>query len=132
MAVLDDEQAGSAAHDEAASGGSGGGTGAGGRPGWLGTAEVVAELDAQTFLTTGEDPFFAIQDAARTVGPGQAFVVRAPFAPVPLYGVLARKGFAHHAEEIAPDQWVITFFRERAVSAELEADDTHPHGATRP
>ena len=103
-----------------------------GRPAWLDAAPVVAELDARVFQERGEDPFFAIQDAARTVLLGEALVLRSAFAPVPLYGVLARKGFAHHAEEVEPDEWVITFYRERAVAADVDTDDTHPHGTERP
>jgi hypothetical protein len=73
-----------------------------------------------------------IQDTARTVPPGQAFRLRNTFQPFPLYGVLGAKGFAHWVEELGPDDWLITFYRERQVSADADADDTHPHGATRP
>lgn len=141
MSVLGDEQAHGAASGDVRSarestgepgGESGGGAGTGARPGWLDTAPVAVELDATAFLSSGEDPFFAIQDAARTVAVGEALVLRAPFAPVPLYGVLARKGFVVHADEAAPDQWVITFYRERAVAPEVDADDTHPHSTVRP
>ena len=113
-------------------GAGGAAAGAGGIPAWLHTAPVVAELDARTFQSTGEDPFLAIQDTARDVEPGSAFVLRSAFAPVPLYGVLERKGFAYHAEEVAPRDWVITFYRERAVAPEIDADDTHPHTTAGP
>lgn len=101
-------------------------------PAWLGQAAVVADLDARGMQHRGEDPFFVIQDTARTVLPGQAFRVRNTFQPFPLYGVLGAKGFVHWVEELGPDDWLITFFRERQVSADTDADDTHPHGATRP
>jgi uncharacterized protein (DUF2249 family) len=100
-------------------------------PAWLTDVRVVAEVDARTFQSTGEDPFFVIQDTARTVLPGEAFRLTSAFPPVPLYGVLARKGFAYHEEEIGPAEWVITFYRERAVSEDVDADDAHPHGTTR-
>jgi hypothetical protein len=101
-------------------------------PAWLGQATVVADLDAREMQHRGEDPFFVIQDTARTVPPGEAFRVRNTFQPFPLYGVLGAKGFAHWVEELGPDDWLITFYRERQVSADTDADDTHPHGATRP
>ncbi len=101
-------------------------------PAWLGRAVVVADLDAREMQHRGEDPFFVIQDTARTVPPGEAFRVRNTFQPFPLYGVLGAKGFAHWVEELGPDDWLITFYRERQVSADTDADDTHPHGATRP
>jgi len=101
-------------------------------PAWLGQATVVADLDAREMQHRGEDPFFVIQDTARTVPPGEAFRVRNTFQPFPLYGVLGAKGFVHWVEELGPDDWLITFYRERQVSADADADDTHPHGATRP
>lgn len=101
-------------------------------PAWLDQAAVVADLDAREMQHRGEDPFFVIQDTARTVLPGQAFRLRNTFQPFPLYGVLGAKGFVHWVEELGPDDWLITFYRERQVSADTDADDPHPHGATRP
>lgn len=101
-------------------------------PSWLGQAAVVADLDARDMQHRGEDPFFVIQDTARTVPLGQAFRLRNTFQPFPLYGVLGAKGFVHWVEELGPDDWLITFYRERQVSADTDADDTHPHGAARP
>lgn len=101
-------------------------------PAWLGQAPIVTELDAREMQQRGEDPFFAIQDTARTVPHGKAFRLRNTFQPFPLYGVLGAKGFAHWVEELGPDDWLITFYREQPVSADTDADDTHPHGAVRP
>ncbi len=102
------------------------------KPAWLATADVVAELDAREMQHRGEDPFFKIQDTARTVEQGQAFRLRNTFQPFPLYAVLGGKGFVHHAEELGDGDWLITFYRERAVTPDVDSDDTHPHGATRP
>lgn len=101
-------------------------------PDWLKTAPVVAELDARDMQRRGEDPFFTIMDVARSVGLGQAFRLRNTFRPSPLLGVLEKKGFAAWAEQRGPEDWLITFFRERAVPAEVDAEDAHPHGAIRP
>lgn len=102
------------------------------RPAWLDSAPVVLEIEARDMQARGEDPFFTVMDAARGVAEGQAFRLRNTFAPVPLFGVLANKGFAHWAEELGPQDWLITFYREHAVATEQDADDTHPKGATRP
>ena len=102
------------------------------KPAWVDSAPIVLEIDARQMHARGEDPFFAVMDGARGVAQGQAFRLRNTFPPVPLFGVLANKGFANWAEEIGPQDWQITFYRERAVSADQDADDTHPHGATRP
>ncbi len=102
------------------------------QPEWLASAPVAAEIDARDMQVRGEDPFFTIMDAARAIPVGQTLRLRNTFRPTPLLGVLAKKGFVHHAEQLGPEDWSITFLREREVDAEVEADDTHPHGAERP
>lgn len=102
------------------------------RPAWIESAPVVLEIEAREMHERGEDPFFAVMDGARGVGLGEAFRVRNTFPPVPLFGVLEKKGFSHWAEELGPQDWLITFYRERAVAPDRDADDTHPKGAVRP
>jgi uncharacterized protein (DUF2249 family) len=52
--------------------------------------------------------------AVDALEPGGVLVLRAPFEPVPLYRVLARRGFAHWTESDAADDWVVWFYREAA------------------
>jgi hypothetical protein len=101
------------------------------KPAWAASAPIVAEIDARGMHARGEDPFFAVMDAARGVARGEALRMRNTFPPVPLFGVLAKKGFANWAEQQGPEDWLITFYRERDVPHDVDADDTHPHGATR-
>ena len=49
--------------------------------------------------------------AVQALGADQVLVLRAPFEPVPLYGVLDRRGFAHWTESRAPDDWSVWFWR---------------------
>jgi len=102
------------------------------KPDWLSQAPVVVELDARDMQRRGEDPFFTIMDAARGVEVGESLTLRNTFKPAPLLGVLGKKGFAYWAEQLGPEDWLITFHRERVVADEVDADDAHPHGATRP
>jgi uncharacterized protein (DUF2249 family) len=46
--------------------------------------------------------------------PEGVLVVRAPFEPVPLYRVLARRGFAHWTESHEADDWSVWFYRDAA------------------
>ncbi len=71
------------------------------------------ELDVRDFHRRGEEPFGAIMEAVGRLGPEDAFVLINSFEPLPLYGVLAGKGFEHSAEQVAPDHWRITFKRRR-------------------
>jgi uncharacterized protein (DUF2249 family) len=85
----------------------------------------VAEVDARPLLAQGEEPFVAIVGAASRVGPGEALRLRVPFEPVPLYAVLAKRGFVPHARRLAPDDWAVQFVRlGGASSPQVEAPPT--------
>jgi uncharacterized protein (DUF2249 family) len=74
-------------------------------------------LDVREDLRRGVEPFPRIMEAVKALGPGQVLVLRAPFEPLPLYGVLARRGFVRWAEARAPDDWTIWFWREQTPHA---------------
>jgi uncharacterized protein (DUF2249 family) len=50
--------------------------------------------------------------AVKALADDQALELRAPFEPLPLYGVLARRGLAHWAESRAADDWSAWFYRD--------------------
>ncbi|CAM5218600.1 TusA-related sulfurtransferase OS=Bosea thiooxidans OX=53254 GN=ARD30_06025 PE=4 SV=1 [Bosea thiooxidans] len=52
------------------------------------------ELDVRPMLRAGEEPFQAIMDAVSALAPGQSLRLIAPFRPVPLFSVMANRGFA--------------------------------------
>jgi uncharacterized protein (DUF2249 family) len=72
------------------------------------------EVDVRDDIRRGEEPFARIMAAAKTLGAGDALVVRAPFEPAPLYGVLGRRGLAHWTERLAADDWRVWFHRAAA------------------
>lgn len=78
-------------------------------PAWLDTP-VAAELDARPILDRGEEPFSQIMAAVSQVPEGQQFVLLARFEPLPLYTVLARRGFQAYAICHAPDDWEVHFY----------------------
>lgn len=85
-----------------------------------GTIQVVATwktdaatvLDVRPVLEQGGEPFVQIMEAAERIPPGKTLVLVAPFEPVPLYGVLGARGFAHASQQLAADEWVVRFMRE--------------------
>lgn len=79
--------------------------------------ELVVELDVREDLRQGREPFSRIMAAKREVPEGGALKLRAIFEPAPLYAVLAKQGFAHHAEQVGPEDWVVWFWSE-----EVDAD----------
>lgn len=66
-------------------------------------------LDVRPHLARGEEPFAAIMAAADSLKSGQALRLLVPFRPVPLFSVMANRGFT--AEEHArPDGlWEVLF-----------------------
>lgn len=75
------------------------------------------ELDVRPILRAGGEPFTVIMDAVRGLSSGQALRLLATFEPVPLYGVLAKRGFGHAAQEIGGGDWEVLFTPAAAVAA---------------
>jgi uncharacterized protein (DUF2249 family) len=76
--------------------------------------ERTVHLDVRDELRAGREPFVFIMDAVGQVPANGAFVLRALFEPVPLYAVLAKRGFAHWTERRADDDWVVHFYSAAA------------------
>ena len=68
-------------------------------------------VDARPVIANGGEPFDMIMDAAASLGEDEILVVRAPFDPVPLQGVLGEQGFGYVSDQIAEDDWRTTFVR---------------------
>lgn len=79
----------------------------------------VAELDVRDELKKGGEPFSRIMAAVATLGDDAVLHLRAPFEPVPLFAVMAKRGFGHKVERNADDDWSVWFFH----SKELIPDD---------
>jgi len=90
-------------------------------------AELVVDLDVREDLRSGREPFARIMSAARTLQADSVLRVRAIFEPAPLYGVFAKKGYAHFTEQLAADDWRVWFFRgegeRRAPAASVPSED---------
>lgn len=74
-------------------------------------APVAVALDVRPMLARGEEPFHAIMTAAAAVPVGQALRLRAGFEPLPLYDVLAGRGFSHQSRQLGPADWETIFLR---------------------
>lgn len=79
-------------------------------------------LDVRPDLRQGHDPFAKIMQTVGQLAAGQELLLIAPFEPVPLYEVLAQRGFAHAAYQVAPSEWRVTF--RTATAATPEAQQT--------
>jgi uncharacterized protein (DUF2249 family) len=74
-------------------------------------------LDVREDLRAGREPFARIMAAVDALRPDGVLVLRAPFEPVPLYRVLARRGFAHWTESSEAEDWLVWFYREGAEAS---------------
>ncbi|QXD26242.1 DUF2249 domain-containing protein [Opitutia bacterium ISCC 51] len=57
----------------------------------------------------GESPLGTILDAAERLTSNQDLVIIVPFEPLPLYGLLAQRGFSHSSKLRSEDAWEVTF-----------------------
>ena len=73
------------------------------------TTPTPLELDVRPALARGEEPFALIMEAVDTLAPGQALRLIAPFRPVPLFNVMANRGFACADQALATGGWEVTF-----------------------
>lgn len=73
------------------------------------------ELDVRPLLRSGSDPFQAIMNAVDNLAPGQALKLIASFRPVPLFSVMAGRGFAHQDRPLDNGDWEVLFTPEGEV-----------------
>jgi uncharacterized protein (DUF2249 family) len=69
------------------------------------------ELDLREDMRAGREPFSRIMAAVHALGDHRALRLRTIFEPVPLFAVLARRGFVYESRQHAPDDWSVWFWR---------------------
>jgi len=80
-------------------------------------------LDVRPLLAAGVEPFGKIMQAKSQLSPGQGFVLRAPFEPVPLYVLFQDDGYQVDAKKHSEDNWEISFTPSQdGDSSEHEVD----------
>jgi uncharacterized protein (DUF2249 family) len=67
------------------------------------------DVDVRPILRAGGEPFSIIMATLQRLAPGQGLRLYAPFKPVPLFDVLAGKGFAHEESELGGGEWEVRF-----------------------
>jgi uncharacterized protein (DUF2249 family) len=73
------------------------------------TSQNFSTLDVRDILKAGGEPFSRIMQAVEALAPGQALRLLATFKPIPLFGVLAQRGFEHTEREIGGGDWEVIF-----------------------
>lgn len=86
-------------------------------------------VDVRDQVRAGQEPFQRIMQAVMSLQDDQAMVLYNIFEPIPLYGVMAQRGFAHWTEKRGPEDWCITFYRASAQDAASPAPAAAPSPA---
>lgn len=71
--------------------------------------ESLVTVDVREALKAGGEPFSDIMKAVVSLKPGQGLKLLAIFRPVPLFSVMAEKGFSHSEREIGGGDWEVIF-----------------------
>ncbi|QGH35467.1 DUF2249 domain-containing protein [Gracilibacillus salitolerans] len=80
-------------------------------------SEEYVELDVREDLALKKEPFDKIMGTIKDLKDNQAFILHAPFKPLPLHKLLNRKGFTYQAEKIERKHWKVIYRKE------VKADD---------
>jgi uncharacterized protein (DUF2249 family) len=67
------------------------------------------DLDVRPILRAGGEPFSVIMAAIGRLEEGQGLRLYAPFKPVPLFAVMAEKGFGHSDRALDDGEWEVLF-----------------------
>ena len=67
------------------------------------------DVDVRPILRSGGEPFSVIMAALDQLAPGQGLRLYATFKPVPLFAVMADKGFAHSERALDGGEWEVLF-----------------------
>lgn len=95
-------------------------------------------LDVRPILRAGGEPFAEIMKAVSNLGAGQGLRLIATFRPVPLFAVMAKKGFEHSERDLGQGDWEVTFTPQEGAGAvaagslPASAPATPPARARRP
>ncbi|MUO85285.1 DUF2249 domain-containing protein [Agrobacterium vitis] len=85
----------------------------------MSTAANYKELDVRPILRAGGEPFPAIMDAVQSLQPGEGLRLLATFRPVPLLGVMTRRGYSAELKELDGGEWEVLFIPAAEASAKV-------------
>ena len=89
----------------------------------------VVVLDVRDQVRSGQEPFQRIMQTVMSLQDDQVLKLCNIFEPIPLYGVMAQRGFAHWTEQRGPQDWCIMFYRAAAGAATTASASTASRAA---
>ena len=82
------------------------------------------ELDLRDDMRSGREPFSIIMTAVRELDDHQLLRLRTIFEPVPLFAVMAKRGFLYESRCEAPGDWSVWFWRGGPDAEAAQTDVT--------
>jgi uncharacterized protein (DUF2249 family) len=95
------------------------------------------DVDVRPILRAGGEPFSVIMAALESLEPGQGLRLYATFKPIPLFAVMANKGFSHSEQALEGGEWEVLFTPAEAKPGRTSAPaatasfDNWPESAVR-
>lgn len=93
------------------------------------------DVDVRPILRAGGEPFLVIMAALERLEPGHGLRLFATFRPVPLFAVMADKGFAHSEQELDGGEWQVLFtpaeVKPETIAAAASSFDNWPEPAVK-
>ena len=93
------------------------------------------DVDVRPILRAGGEPFSAIMAALDRLQADEGMRLYATFKPIPLFGVMADRGFAHSERELDGGEWEVLFTPAEIAPAEAppvaQASDAWPEPVVR-
>jgi uncharacterized protein (DUF2249 family) len=87
------------------------------------SAPVPLTLDIRDILRSGGEPFGAIMQNVSALAPGQALRLLATFRPMPLFAVMAARGFTHTTQALADGDWEVLFSPKATIGPDAAPGD---------
>ena len=84
--------------------------------------DKIVTVDVRGDIRNGGEPFSRIMGAVAGLAEGQDLLLIAPFEPLPLFGVLAKKGFQHASREVTKGHWEVMFSRAANSESPIQND----------
>jgi uncharacterized protein (DUF2249 family) len=88
--------------------------------------DKTVTLDVREEISKGREPFAKIMQAVSRLKKNENLRLISPFRPVPLFSVLAAKGFSHRAQATPEGDWEVLFTRSSEQQPASETASLSP------
>jgi uncharacterized protein (DUF2249 family) len=92
-------------------------------------SDEAVTLDVRDDIKNGLEPFGKIMSTVARLRPEDKLRLIAPFEPLPIFSVLAKKGFSHHSKQLESGDWEVLFTPGSKPEARTSSSNSAPGAA---